>query len=94
MENKDYERLAILETELKTIGKQTTRIEQRLDDFLANFATRKEVEVMFEVRDEKIVEIKKELEANANDKKANISIWISGIGLVAMVLFSILNFVK
>lgn len=89
MENKDYERLAILET----IVNQTTRIEQ-LDDFLTNFATRKEVEVTLEVRDEKIAEMKRDLDDNNNNKKANISMWISGIGLVAMILFSILSYVK
>ncbi|PGZ96933.1 hypothetical protein COE51_16310 [Bacillus pseudomycoides] len=94
MENKDYERLAILETKLNNITEQNTRIEQRLDDFLTNFLTRKEAEIMFQVRDEKIAEIKKDLEDNDNNKKANISMWLSGLGLVAMIFFSILSYVK
>lgn len=87
MEQPYYERLASLESEVKSIQKQNDRIETKLDVYASNFATKSEVKDMFELRDKEIAEIK-------NNKRANISLTISGLSLIVLLLFNVLNYVK
>ena len=42
MEQKDYERIATLETQLETLSKGLERIETKLDAYSTNFITRLE----------------------------------------------------
>lgn len=94
VEQKEYERIAKLEVQLQAMNATVTRIEEKLDNNQKNYITRIEVEEMFKFRDREIRDLKIAQEKLESNKKANISMWISGLSLAALLLFNILNFLK
>ncbi|EOV9528740.1 MULTISPECIES: hypothetical protein [Bacillus cereus group] len=94
MEQKEYERIAKLEVQLQAMNATVTRIEEKLDNNQKNYITRIEVEEMFKFRDREIRDLKIAQEKLESNKKANISMWISGLSLAVLLLFNILNFLK
>ncbi len=94
VEQKEYERIAKLEVQLQAMNATVTRIEEKLDNNQKNYITRIEVEEMFKFRDREIRDLKIAQEKLESNKKANISMWISGLSLAVLLLFNILNFLK
>ncbi|PGL56614.1 hypothetical protein CN927_27690 [Bacillus cereus] len=94
MEQKEYERIAKLEVQLQSMNETLIRIEEKLDYNQKNYMQRSEVEEMFKFRDREIRDLKQAQEKLESDKKANISMWISGLSLAVLLLFYILNFLK
>ncbi|PDY77521.1 hypothetical protein COA08_29010 [Bacillus cereus] len=94
MEQKEYERIAKLEVQLQSMNETLIRIEEKLDYNQKNYMQRSEVEEMFRFRDREIRDLKQAQEKLESDKKANISMWISGLSLAVLLLFYILNFLK
>lgn len=58
MDQKDLERLAILETNTNNIEKLVVRLESKLDNYATNFATKSELDQALKFRDEQIRELK------------------------------------
>ncbi|AWC29068.1 hypothetical protein R6231_13055 [Bacillus cytotoxicus] len=94
MDQKEYERIAKLEVQLQAMNATVIRIEEKLDNNQRNSITRIEVEEMFKFRDREIRDLKIAQEKLESNKKANISMWISGLSLAVLLLFNILNFLK
>ncbi|MGG5741552.1 MULTISPECIES: hypothetical protein [Bacillus cereus group] len=94
LEQKEYERIAKLEVQLQSMNETLIRIEEKLDYNQKNYMQRSEVEEMFKFRDREIRDLKQAQEKLESDKKANISMWISGLSLAVLLLFYILNFLK
>ncbi|PFA02050.1 hypothetical protein CN382_30770 [Bacillus cereus] len=94
MEQKEYERIAKLEVQLQSMNETLIGIEEKLDYNQKNYMQRSEVEEMFKFRDREICDLKQAQEKLESDKKANISMWISGLSLAVLLLFYILNFLK
>lgn len=94
MEQKEYERIAKLEVQLQSMNEAVIRIESKLDYNQKNYMQRTEVEEMFKFRDREIRDLKLVQEKNDTNKKAHISMWISGLSLAVLLLFNILNFLK
>ncbi|WP_255290765.1 hypothetical protein [Bacillus cereus] len=94
LEQKEYERIAKLEVQLQSMNETLIRIEEKLDYNQKNYMQRSEVEEMFRFRDREIRDLKQAQEKLESDKKANISMWISGLSLAVLLLFYILNFLK
>lgn len=87
MEQKDYERIAKLETQLESLTEGLKRIEKKLDTFTTNFITRSEAEIRFK-------NIEKELKEIKEDKRANRAFWVSVCALAVTFIFSLLNYLK
>ncbi|AXY09929.1 hypothetical protein CUC43_25670 [Bacillus thuringiensis LM1212] len=94
MEPKDGERIAKLEVHLQTMSAAVKRIEEKLDYNQKNYMQRTEIDEMFKFRDREIRDLKLAQEKNDANKKAHISMWISGLSLAVLLLFNILNFLK
>ncbi|MDH2893987.1 hypothetical protein ACRS6K_14760 [Bacillus cytotoxicus] len=94
VDQKEYERIAKLEVQLQAMNATVIRIEEKLDNNQRNSITRIEVEEMFKFRDREIRDLKIAQEKLESNKKANISMWISGLSLAVLLLFNILNFLK
>ncbi|MCU4786037.1 hypothetical protein V4W76_10760 [Bacillus thuringiensis] len=94
VEQKEYERIAKLEVHLQTMNAAVKRIEEKLDYNQKNYMQRTEIDEMFKFRDREIRDLKQAQEKLESNKKANISMWISGLSLAVLLLFNILNFLK
>ncbi|MEH7457716.1 hypothetical protein V7183_10885 [Bacillus sp. JJ1127] len=94
MDQKEYERIAKLEVQLQSMNATVIRIEEKLDYNQKNYMQRTEIEEMFKFRDREIRDLKLAQEKNDSNKKAHISMWISGLSLAVLLLFNILNFLK
>ncbi|WP_044736118.1 hypothetical protein [Geobacillus kaustophilus] len=87
MEQKDYERIATLETQLAALSKSLERIENKLDQWTANFLPRNEAELRFG-------QIEERLDKQEKNKRENISLLISAIALGITFIFNLLNYFK
>ncbi|BDG48759.1 hypothetical protein [Parageobacillus sp. KH3-4] len=87
MEQKDYERIATLETQLAALSKSLERIENKLDAYSANFLTRNEAELRFG-------QIEMRLDKQEKNKRDNISLFVSVSALAVTFIFSLLNYLK
>ncbi|WP_258957095.1 hypothetical protein [Bacillus paranthracis] len=94
VEQKEYERIAKLEVHLQTMNAAVKRIEEKLDHNQKNYMQRTEIDEMFKFRDREIRDLKQAQEKLDSNKKAHISMWISGLSLAVLLLFNILNFLK
>ena len=83
MEQKDYERIAKLETQLESVTEGLKRIENKLDAYTANFITRSEAEIRFKNVEKELIELK-------DDKRAAIlSIEFTAYVALAVLLYAI-----
>lgn len=87
LEQKDYERIATLETQLAALSKSLERIENKLDAYSANFLTRNEAELRFG-------QIEMRLDKQEKNKRDNISLFVSVSALAVTFIFSLLNYLK
>lgn len=94
MEQKEYERITKLEVKIESMNETMMRIEKNLERNHSNYMVRTEVIEMFKLRDREIADLKQEQEKLDSNKKAHISMWISGLSLAVLLLFNILNFFK
>jgi hypothetical protein len=94
LEQKDYERIATLETQLASLFKSLERIENKLDSFSANFLTRNEAELRFGQMVERFEQIETRLDKQEKNKKDNISLFVSVSALAVTFIFSLLNYLK
>ncbi|HDX9631843.1 TPA: hypothetical protein ROY30_005613 [Bacillus cereus] len=94
MDQREYERIAKLEVQLQSMNATVIRIEEKLDSNQKNYMQRTEIEEMFKFRDREIRDLKQAQEKLDSNKKAHISMWISGLSLAVLLLFNILNFLK
>ncbi|WP_259545024.1 hypothetical protein MHI39_08280 [Heyndrickxia sp. FSL K6-6286] len=81
------ERIATLETRLDALSNSLERIESKLDAYSSNFMTKSEAEFRFQ-------SIEKELNENKNNKRANSALLVSAIGIVATIVFALINLLK
>lgn len=94
MDQREYERIAKLEVQLQSMNATVIRIEEKLDSNQKNYMQRTEIDEMFKFRDREIRDLKQAQEKLDSNKKAHISMWISGLSLAVLLLFNILNFLK
>ena len=87
MEQKDYERIATLETQLAALSRSLERIENKLDAYSANFLTRSEADLRFG-------QIETRLDKQERNKRDNISLFVSVTALAVTFIFSLLNYLK
>jgi outer membrane protein TolC len=87
LEQKDYERIATLETQLATLSKSLERIEAKLDAYSANFVTRNEAELRFG-------QIETRLDKQEKNRRDNISLFVSVCALAVTFVFSLLNYLR
>jgi uncharacterized protein YpuA (DUF1002 family) len=92
MEQKDYERIASLETQLETLTKSVDRIETKLDLLTSTFITRNEANIRFENVENDINNVKKEIKEAKEDKKANSALLVSAASVVLTFIFGLINF--
>lgn len=101
MDQKDYERLAKLETQLENLTTLVVELKAQISSFTQNFPTRLEVNEMFRSRDQDIQETREEIKTmrvemqtlkseQQNDKRASaaqVASWISiVVGAMALVV--------
>lgn len=91
MEQKDYERIATLETQLETLTKSMERIETKLDLLTSTFITRNEADIRFQNVENKIENVEKEVEELKENKKANNALLVSATSVVLTFLFGLIN---
>ncbi|MDE3837947.1 hypothetical protein C0966_00810 [Bacillus methanolicus] len=87
MEQKDYERIATLETQLAALSKSLERIESKLDAYSANFLTRNEADIRFKNIEDEMKEVKE-------NKRANLSLLVSVAAVAVTFVFSLLTYLK
>jgi hypothetical protein len=87
LEQKDYERIATLETQLAAFSKSLERIENKLDQLTANFLPRNEAEWRFG-------QIEARLDKQEKNKKDNISLLVSAAAVAITFIFNLLNYLK
>ncbi|AJO60811.1 hypothetical protein NRS6186_22240 (plasmid) [Bacillus subtilis] len=86
MEQKDYERIATLETQLETLSKGLERIETKLDAYSTNFITRLEADIHFKNLEKEIDEIKQ-------NKRANSALIVSCLSVILSTVFALINLI-
>jgi chromosome segregation ATPase len=94
LDQKDYERIATLETQLAALSKSLERIENKLDAYSANFLTRNEAELRFGQIVARFEQIETRLDKQERNKKDNISLFVSVSALAVTFIFSLLNYLK
>jgi hypothetical protein len=94
LEQKDYERIATLETQLASLFKSLERIENKLDSFSANFLTRNEAELRFGQIVARFEQIETRLDKQEKNKKDTISLLVSAAAVAVTFIFSLLNYLK
>jgi hypothetical protein len=87
LEQKDYERIATLETQLSALSKSLERIEAKLDAYSTNFLTRNEAELRFG-------QIETRLDKQEKNRRDNISLFVSVCALAVTFIFSLLNYMR
>ncbi|WP_274853283.1 hypothetical protein [Bacillus methanolicus] len=87
LEQKDYERIATLETQLAALSKSLERIESKLDAYSANFLTRNEADIRFKNIEDEMKEVKE-------NKRANLSLLVSVAAVAVTFVFSLLTYLK
>jgi hypothetical protein len=87
LEQKDYERIATLETQLAALSKSLERIESKLDAYSTNFLTRNEAELRFG-------QIETRLDKQEKSRRDNLSLFVSVSALAVTFIFSLLNYLK
>jgi len=87
LEQKDYERITALETQLETLTKSVERIETKLDLLTSSFITRNEADIRFKNVEKELIELK-------DDKRANRAFWVSVSALAVTFVFSLLNYLR
>ncbi|MEJ9210131.1 hypothetical protein [Bacillus smithii] len=91
MEQKDYERIAALETQLETLTKSMDRIETKLDLLTTNFITRNEADVRFSNINHELKNVKEELKETKENKKANNALLVSATSVALTFIFGLIN---
>jgi DNA repair exonuclease SbcCD ATPase subunit len=94
LEQKDYERIATLETQLAVLSKSLERIENKLDAYSANFLTRNEAELRFGQIETRLEQIEERLNKQERNKKDTISLLVSAAAVAVTFIFSLLNYLK
>jgi septal ring factor EnvC (AmiA/AmiB activator) len=94
LEQKDYERIATLETQLAALSKSLERIESKLDQWTANFLPRNEAELRFGQMGTRLNQIETRLDKQEKNKKDTISLLVSAAAVVVTFIFSLLNYLK
>jgi chromosome segregation ATPase len=94
LEQKDYERIATLETQLAALSKSLERIEGKLDQWTTNFLTRNEAELRFNQIETRLEQFENRLDKQERNKKDNISLFVSVSALAVTFIFSLLNYLK
>jgi archaellum component FlaC len=87
LEQKDYERIAALETQLETLTKSMERIETKLDLLTSSFITRNEADIRFQ-------NLKEEIEELKQNKRANSALMVSVISVAVTFIFGLINILK
>jgi chromosome segregation ATPase len=94
LEQKDYERIATLETQLASLSKSLERIEGKLDQWTTNFLTRNEAELRFNQIETRLEQIEERLDKQERNKKDTISLLVSAAAVAVTFIFSLLNYLK
>jgi septation ring formation regulator EzrA len=93
LEKQDYERLATVETELKSIKDYLVRMDGKLDAWQQNYLTRNEAQEMFRARDKELTDVNQDLDKLRDeikqDKQSNKTLWPAwaavGVSVIALV---------
>lgn len=87
MEQKDYERITALETQLETLTKSVERIETKLDLLTSSFITRNEADIRFK-------NLEKELKEVKENKRANSALLVSVASVAVTFIFALINLLR
>lgn len=87
MEQKEFERITRLETQIESLSDGVNRIETKLDAYTANFLPRSEAELRFK-------NIEKEIDQTKNNRKSNAALVVSIASVAVGFIFSLLNYVN
>ncbi|MEK4883496.1 hypothetical protein NST81_02025 [Bacillus sp. FSL W8-0223] len=87
MEQKENERISVLETQLSALTKSVDRIETKLDLLTSTFITRNEANLRFDSMEKEITEQKQ-------NKRANISLTVSVISVAVTFIFALINILR
>lgn len=92
MEQKEYERITRLETQIENMAKGMGRIETKLDAYAADFISRHEADLRFQNLEEEIADIQAEMDKNDSKWRSNLALTISVVFGVIGVFFSLINY--
>lgn len=84
MEQKDFERITRLETQLESLSDGVSRIETKLDAYTANFMPRTEAEIRFQ-------NIEKDLNEVKSNRKSNAALIVSIASVAVVFIFNLIN---
>jgi hypothetical protein len=84
MEQKDFERITRLETQLENLSDGVSRIETKLDAYTANFIPRTEAEIRFQ-------NIEKDLNEVKSNRKSNAALIVSIASVAVVFIFNLIN---
>ncbi|MEK0286570.1 hypothetical protein [Caldifermentibacillus hisashii] len=84
MEQKDFERITRLETQLESLSDGVSRIETKLDAYTANFIPRTEAEIRFQ-------NIEKDLNEVKSNRKSNAALIVSIASVAVVFIFNLIN---
>lgn len=92
MEQKEYERIARLETQIESMAESVGRIETKLDAYTTNFMPRAEAELRFQNAEKETSEVKKTVDNIDNNRRATVALVISVVSVVTGIIFSLLTY--
>lgn len=84
MEQKDFERITRLETQIENLSDGVNRIETKLDAYTANFMPRTEAEIRFQ-------NIEKDLNEVKSNRKSNAALIVSIASVAVVFIFNLIN---
>jgi len=84
MEQKDFERITRLETQIESLSDGVNRIETKLDAYTANFMPRTEAEIRFQ-------NIEKDLNEVKSNRKSNAALIVSIASVAVVFIFNLIN---
>lgn len=84
MEQKDFERITRLETQIESLSDGVNRIETKLDAYTANFMPRTEAEIRFQ-------NIEKDLNEVKSNRKSNAALVVSIASVAVVFIFNLIN---
>jgi len=87
LDQKENERISVLEPQLSALAKSVDRIETKLDLLTSTFITRNEASLRFENMEKEITEQKQ-------NKRANISLSVSVISVAVTFIFALINLLR
>lgn len=87
MEQKEYERITRLETQIENMAESVSRIETKLDAYTSNFLPRSEAEIRF-------LNVEKEIKEVKANRKSNAALIVSVASVAVVFIFNLINLIN